>query len=114
MAVYRTDHHGTIRIEADSTGRYAIHPERGEAARAPPQTLAAPRAPITDRCVDLNTANLDELQRIVHIGPDRAEDIIRLRRTRPFRTVNELTGVPGIGRGRLRDIVAEGLACVRP
>lgn len=61
-------------------------------------------------CVDINTASVEALDAIVHIGPSRAADIIALR---PFSSVEDLTRVSGIGASRLADILAEGLACVR-
>ena len=61
-------------------------------------------------CVDINTASVESLDAIVHIGPSRAADIVALR---PFTSVEDLTRVSGIGDARLADIVAEGLACVR-
>lgn len=63
-------------------------------------------------CVDINTANAQQLQRIIHIGPVRAAQIIELRRHRPFKSVGELTRVRGIAARRLADIRAQGLACV--
>ena len=36
-------------------------------------------APAAAECVNINTASFEELQRIIHIGPDRAAEIIRLR-----------------------------------
>ncbi len=60
------------------------------------------------RCVDLNEADAEELQRIVHIGPERAEAIIE---GRPWESVRELRRVPGIGPGRLQDIQEQGLVC---
>jgi competence protein ComEC len=63
-------------------------------------------------CVDINRAGPQELQQIRHIGPARAEQIITLRQQRAFRTVDELSRVNGIAAARLRDIKAQGLACV--
>jgi hypothetical protein len=60
-------------------------------------------------CVNVNTASPQELQRIIHIGSDRAAEIIRLR---PFSSVDDLQRVTGIGPARLADIKAQGLACV--
>ena len=65
-----------------------------------------------EECVDINRADSDELQQIIHIGPVRARQILELRRERPFRSVNELTRVNGIAAARLRDIIAQGVACV--
>ena len=69
--------------------------------------LAAPAA--AQDCVDINIASITELQRIVHIGPERAAEIITIR---PFATVDDLQRVTGIGPARLADIKAQGLACV--
>ena len=52
---------------------------------------------------------MEELQQIVHIGPERAEEIIRLR---PFRSLDDLRQVRGIGPFRLRDIKKQGIAYV--
>jgi competence protein ComEC len=54
-----------------------------------------------------------ELERIIHIGAVRAQEIILLRRVQRFRSVNDLMRVNGIGPARLSDIIAEGKACVR-
>lgn len=60
-------------------------------------------------CLDINTANAEELQEITHIGPAFAKALIELR---PYRTVDELTNIKGVGPGRLHDIKSQGLACV--
>ena len=65
--------------------------------------------PVRAQCVNINTASLNDLQRIIHIGPERATEIIRLR---PFHSVEDLARVNGIGPARLADIKAQGLACV--
>ena len=107
--VYRTDQHGTVVVEAQRSGQYRIAVERGQGARPPPTATTPPPA---GRCVDVNTATAVDLQGIIHIGPVRAQEIIGLRRTRPFRSVQELTRVRGIAEIRLRDIMRQGLACV--
>jgi competence ComEA-like helix-hairpin-helix protein len=66
-------------------------------------------APAAAECVNINTASLEELQRIIHIGPDRATEIIQLR---PFSSVDSLERVTGIGPSRLSDIKREGIAAV--
>ena len=73
---------------------------------SPTATTTAPSA----NCIDINTADLDALDQIIHIGPSRAADIIALR---PFASVADLTRVSGISTTRLADIVDQGLACVR-
>lgn len=108
-AVYRTDVHGTVRILAREDGTTRIVVSRAPAAEGVP----SPPVAGTDRCVDLNDADVEELMRIRHIGPERARQIIRLRESRPFRSVSDVTRVDGIGSARARDIVDEGVACVR-
>jgi len=53
------------------------------------------------------------LQRIVHVGEARAAEIITLRRSSRFQSVDQLTRVKGIAAARLADIKRQGLACVR-
>lgn len=53
-----------------------------------PRRLRPPHPP-ADGCVDINHADCDELQRIIHIGLDRATQIINLR---PFRSVSDRQG----------------------
>ena len=59
--------------------------------------------------VNINTASLEDLTKIVHIGPARAQEIINLR---PFTSLDDLTRVPGIGVKIIEDIKAEGIAYV--
>jgi competence protein ComEC len=59
--------------------------------------------------VDINRADIDTLQDIIHIGPERAGAIIS---SRPFPSVGSLTRLDGIGPARINDIVSEGIACV--
>ncbi|MCB5265427.1 MAG: helix-hairpin-helix domain-containing protein [Candidatus Cloacimonetes bacterium] len=47
--------------------------------------------------VDIRTATKAELMALSGIGPKRADDIISYREQHPFRNVNELTKVSGIG-----------------
>lgn len=58
--------------------------------------------------VDVNDASPGELERIVHIGSARAE---QLEEHRPFTDVRDLTRISGIGERRLLDIVEQDLAC---
>lgn len=63
-------------------------------------------------CINLNTAPPEDLEVIVHIGPERASQVVELRSSRPFRSVDDLERVNGIAAGRLADIKRQGLACV--
>ena len=62
--------------------------------------------------VDINTADAYDLRRLPGIGEKRALDIIAWREEHgPFQSVDELTGVPGIGAvilENLRDYVTTG------
>lgn len=110
--VYGTDVHGTVRFVTDGR-RWRIETEKGEG----PLKEEAGRAGETDRTVteepdspgegtvDINSAGLDELQEIVHIGEARAKELIKLR---PFSSLDELTRIYGIGPARLKDIKEQG------
>jgi beta-lactamase superfamily II metal-dependent hydrolase len=122
--VYRTDVQGTVIIEAEASGAYTVRVERGEGAQPPP-AAPVPRPPAAPApapppppaahatCVNVNIASFADLQRIIHIGPERAQQIVELRRAQPFRSVSDFVRVSGIGPARLQDIIAEGKACVR-
>jgi DNA uptake protein ComE-like DNA-binding protein len=71
-----------------------------------------PPPPPPSGCVNINVAGFEALQEIIHIGPDRANQIISLRAQRPFSSVDDMTRISGIAAGRLADIKAQGLACV--
>jgi DNA uptake protein ComE-like DNA-binding protein len=62
-------------------------------------------------CVDLNSANRADLQRITHIGEDRSRQIMEQRLVRPFVSLADLDRVTGIGPGAIEDIRRQGLAC---
>lgn len=66
-------------------------------------------APTNTSCVNINSATAEEIEKIVHIGAERAEDLIKLR---PYNSVNDLSRIKGIGEARIEDIKEEGLACV--
>lgn len=71
-----------------------------------PTSTATTEAPT---CVNINTASHEELQMIVHIGPERATELISLR---PFSSVDDMIRITGIGPVRLQEIKDQGLACV--
>ena len=113
--VYRTDHHGSVVVHAAADGSFTVHIERespsdGRAADARPATPHLPQADAAPEvCIDVNAASPERLQTIVHVGPGRATEIVRLR---PFPSLYALLRVPGIGPARLSDIRDQGLACV--
>jgi competence ComEA-like helix-hairpin-helix protein len=59
--------------------------------------------------VNLNTASLEELDKITGIGPTYAGRIIEMRQ---FSSVDDLINVSGIGIKTLNKIKEQGLACV--
>jgi micrococcal nuclease len=94
--------------EARTIGRglwgddYSLEDDYGFDEKSEQVSLATAR-------VNLNTASLEELQRIVHIGPVRAEDIVA---GRPWHSVDDLLRIDGIGQVRLAEIKSQGLAYV--
>ena len=59
--------------------------------------------------VDINTASLEELDGITHVGPAIGQRIID---GRPFENLDQLVEVSGISEGYVEDIKSQGLACV--
>ena len=55
-----------------------------------------------DGVVNLNTAPPEVLGLLPGIGPAKAAEIVRYRTKRPFRTVDELVRIKGIGRKMVR------------
>ncbi len=54
------------------------------------------------RLIDVNTADITELQKVPGIGPKTAETIIKYREAfGPFGDIDELVEVPGIGEKKL-------------
>jgi competence ComEA-like helix-hairpin-helix protein len=52
--------------------------------------------------VNINTATAEELQLLPGIGPAKVRNVMAYRRTHPFRTVEELVRIKGIGRKMVR------------
>jgi competence protein ComEA len=66
---------------------------------------SAATAPAADGPVDLNAATLEQLDALPGIGPVMAQRILDHRSDHgPFRTIEELAEVPGIGERRLADL----------
>lgn len=113
IRIYRTDLHGTIQLTTDGNN-YSIKTVKAKTTKkqAPSSkketTNFTKKKTTTKNCIDINKAPISELQQIIHIGSDRAAQIIELR---PFSSVDELSKVTGIGPSRLQDIKNEGLAC---
>jgi competence protein ComEC len=121
--LYSTIANGTIIVSTDGT-KYDVAINKdgtvspsssGSTAtqtktEAPKKTESKPiENKATAGCVNINEASFEELQKIIHIGPARAEDVIN---SRPFDSVESLTKIKGIAAGRLGDILSQGIACV--
>lgn len=95
--VYGTDVNGTIIVETDGQ-EYSVETEREGVAKEG-----------SNRCVDINGASTAELTELTGIGEALAKAIID---ERPFETLDDLTRVNGIGKGKLAGLKEQGLACV--
>ena len=122
IELYGTAVNGTVTVTTDGTdwavstgveGTVTASPPPDDAAAEPePEPEPDPPAASGDcgpGTVDINSADLDTLQEIIHIGPERARELISLR---PFGSVSALDRISGIGPARLDDIIAQGVACV--
>ena len=104
IPLLRTDRDGTVTIESDGRGWRVLSHQiaaRGPPgkARARPDRSEKPR-PRGDR-VNVNTATAAELEALPGIGPVIARRIVE---GRPYRSVEELEQVKGIGKKRLEEI----------
>ena len=61
--------------------------------------------------IDINTAPLNDLIKIIHIGEKRGLELISLR---PFSSLDDLARIKGIGPVRIKDIKKQRLAYVEP
>ena len=57
---------------------------------------------------NINTATIEELVQVVHIGTSRANQIISRREEQRFKDIYELSSMRGFGKSRLDDILKEG------
>src|SRR3954466_10314766 len=57
-----------------------------------------------DGVVNLNTAESGVLGLLPGVGPSKAAQIVAYRKRHPFRTVDELVRIRGIGRKRVRPL----------
>jgi len=54
--------------------------------------------------ININTATVEELQTLPNIGPKTAKSIVKYRKKHPFKSVEELVEVKGIGEKRLKKL----------
>lgn len=95
--VYGTDVNGTVIVKTDGVSYTVETAEEGTPAEG------------QNRCIDINVASSAELQQIEGIGEVLADTI---KAQRPFKNLDELIEVKGIGEGKLKDIKSQGLACI--
>lgn len=67
-----------------------------------PAALLGASKPQLEGVVNLNTASADELQLLSGVGPAKVRNIVAYRSKHPFRTVEELVRIKGIGRKMFR------------
>lgn len=70
--------------------------------------LGSKTASAAAACIDLNSASTEQLNRLVHVGPARAEAIPR---GTPWRSVDELVRAKGLDEARVGDIATSGQIC---
>ncbi|HLR15841.1 MAG TPA: MBL fold metallo-hydrolase [Bacillota bacterium] len=122
--IYGTDVHGTIIVTTDGETYEVSTSSKGTVQAGSTSTKDAStkkdKTPKKESkksheqssngtCVDINKASIHELERIKHIGPARAEELIDLR---PFDSIDDLSRISGIGPARIADIKEEGIACI--
>ena len=78
-------------------------PAASAAGTATPSTAARTGANSGGR-IDINRASEAELETLPGIGPKKAADIVRFRSTTPFKTVDDLINVSGIGPKTLESV----------
>lgn len=106
IPLYGTDVSGSIAIQSDGEEFEIL----GGVENVASAWKGGDRAFARAECVDLNGAAEHELEAIVHVGSERAAEIVHLR---PFEEVADLADVSGLGSSRVNDIKEEGLACAR-
>ncbi|MCM3668566.1 MBL fold metallo-hydrolase [Mesobacillus maritimus] len=116
IALYGTDVHGTILVTTNGKDYQVntqyngnISPAKNESSRTDIKPSQPESTPLPNDCINLNSASAQQLQEIIHIGPERAEELIRLR---PYRSIDELSKIKGIGPARIEDIKSQGIACI--
>ena len=77
-----------------------LAPVPAAGAQTPEVPVEEPAVPAGQ--VNLNTASAEELQRLPGVGPSRAVAIVEYRERHPFRRVEELMRIRGIGRKTFR------------
>jgi len=64
--------------------------------------------------ININVAEKEALTEIYQIGDSRADQIIELRKTEPFWSIDDMARISGIGESYIQGIREQGLACAGP
>jgi competence protein ComEA len=94
-----TPHASAQRRDAPAVAARAASPAPRAASTA---SAPATGAVTADGVVNIQTASVDELQRLPGIGPSKAAAIVAFRDRTPFRRVEDILRVRGIGRSTFR------------
>jgi competence protein ComEC len=124
ITVYGTDDYGTIKVITDGL-TYKVEREKIKTIKVDEVTkdqfvAVKPKvAPEPDSIVvgsscskgqvNINTAGKEEMIKIKHIDDKRGNDLIKLR---PFKSLDDFKRISGIADARIKDIKAEGIACI--
>jgi competence protein ComEA len=71
---------------------------------AAPPAVAAKKALVPGERIDLNRASVSELMRLPGVGERRAQAIVAERTRQPFRRVEDVLAVKGLGRAWLAKV----------
>ena len=115
VELYGTDKDGTIVVTSDGEN-FHIETNKEETTTDSNTSNSSEQDPganaetaADNSCINLNTATISEVQAIIHIGPERAAELIDLR---PFNALDDLSRIQGIGPARMADIKEQDLACM--
>ena len=75
---------------------------------ARPVTAETPQSK-AQSVVNINDATAEQLERLPGIGPSRAQAIVNFRKTHPFKRIEDLQRIKGLGKktwNRLRPLIA--------
>ena len=72
-------------------------PHQGEISEPPPLISGGEGSGGSGGLVNINTATAAELETLPRVGPVTAQRIIEYRENGPFKTIEDIQNVPGIG-----------------
>jgi competence ComEA-like helix-hairpin-helix protein len=116
ITTYGTAVDGTIVVSTNGVSyQVSTYPAGATLPPRPPLSAAVVLTPVADSpgCaagqVNINTATVEELQKIVQIGAARARQLVQLR---PFASLDDMVRISGINQATMVKIKQQGLACV--